>query len=117
LIAGPGQVVGEFLGTAGHGLDGLGGVLREGLRHLAEPGAHRFLYARGKVGELVVHVLGLESEGGGEALVGRGDGIGGAVAGRLEPVEQIGAALGQGIDHRIADMAERQRDVLAFLGE
>ena len=46
-----------------------------------------------------------------------GDGGGGAVAGGLQPVEQSGAALGQRVDHGIADMAERKRDVLALFGQ
>ena len=117
LAAGLGEGVVEGLRAARHDLDGDGGFLREALRDLVEPGAHHLLQAGGEFGELVVHVLGLEIEAGGETVAGRGDGGGGVVAGGLQPVEQGRAALGQRVDHAIAGMAERQRDVLALFGE
>ena len=115
--AGVGERVGELLRAAGHGLDGDGGLLREALRDLIEPRAHHLLQAAGEIGELVVHVLGLEVEAGGQPVAGRGDGRGGVVAGGFQPVEQSRAALAQGVDHGIAGMAERQRDVFALFGE
>ena len=94
-----------------------GGLLREALRDLVEPRRHHLLQAGGEVGELVVHVLGLEIEAGGQPVAGGGDGGGGVIAGGLQPVEQGAAALAQRVDHGIAGVAERQRDVLALLGE
>ena len=117
LAAGLGEGVVEGLRAVRHVFDGDGGLLREALRDLVEPGGHHLLQAGGEVGELVVHVLGLEIEAVGELIAGRGDGGAGAVAGGLQPVEQSRAALGQSVDHAVADMAERHRDVLALLGE
>jgi hypothetical protein len=109
--------VAELLRTAGHILDGAGGLLREALRHLIEAGGHHLLQARRHVGEFVVDVIGLEVEALRQAVAGRGDGGGGAIAGGLEPIEQTGAALAERVDHGIAGMAERQGNVLALFGE
>ena len=117
LAAGLGEGVVELLRAARHGFDGDGGLLREALRDLVEPGGHHLLQAGGEVGEFVVDIVGLEIEAGGQPVAGGADGGGGAVAGGLQPVEQGRAALGQRIDHGIADVTERQRDVLALLGE
>ena len=116
-VAGFGQRVGEGLRARAHRFDGGGRLLREAVRDLVEAAAHHLLQADGELGEFVVDVLALEVEAGGEMFAGRSDGGGGAVAGGLQPVEQDGAALAQGVDHRIAGMAERQRDVLAAFGE
>ena len=116
-LAGLGEGVVEVLRAARHIFDGDGGVLREAMRDLVEPGGHHLLQADGDVGELVVHGLRLETEAFGEMLAGRGDGGAGAVAGGLQPVEQGRAAIGQRVDHAVADTSERHRDVIAFLGE
>ena len=112
-----GDGVGELLRAARHGFDGDRRLLREALRNLVEPRAHHLLQAGREIGELVVHVFGLEIEAGGEAVARRRNGGGGVVAGRFEAVEQRRAALAQGVDHGIAGVAERQRDVLALFGE
>ncbi len=39
------------------------------------------------------------------------------VAGRFQAVEQSRAALAQGVDHRVAGVSERQRDVFALFGQ
>ena len=41
----------------------------------------------------------------------------GLLAGALEPLEQVAAALAERVDHGVAGVAERARDVLALLGQ
>ncbi len=117
MLAGVGDCRAELLGARRHLLDGDGGLLREALRHLIEPRRHHLLQAGGEVGEFVVHVLGLEGQARRQAVAGRTDGGGGLVAGALEAVEQRRTALAQGVDHGIAGVAERERNVLALFGE
>ena len=117
LTAGLREGVVELLRAARHGFDGDGGLLREALRDLVEPGGHHLLQADAEVGEIVVDMVGLEIEAGGQPFAGRTDSGGGAVAGGLQTVEHGRAALGQGVDHAVADVAQGQRDVLALLGE
>ena len=114
---GIGDGVGELLRAARHVLDGDRRFLREALRDLIEARGHHLLQAGRQVGELVVDVVGLEIEAGGQPVAGRGNGGGGLVAGRFKAVEQRRAALAERIDHGVAGMAERQRDVLAFFGQ
>ena len=115
--AGIGQGLGEVLRAARHVFHGAGRLLGEALRHGVEPRRHHLLQADGELGEFVVHVVGLEVEAVGQPLARRADRRGRAFAGGFEPVEQGRAALGQRIDHGIAGVAERERDVLALLGE
>ena len=104
LAAGLRERVVELLRAAGHGFDGDGGLLREALRDLVEPGGHHLLQPAAEVGEFVVDIVGLEIEAGGQPVAGGADGGGGAVAGGLQPVEHGRAALGQRIDHAVADV-------------
>ena len=53
----------------------------------------------------------------GQPVAGAGDGVRGLLAGALQPLEQVAAALAERADHGIAGAAERERDVLALLGE
>src|SRR3989304_1145634 len=82
-----------------------------------KPDGHHLLQAGGELVELLLHVLGLEGETSRQLLAGRGDGRAGLVAGGFQAVEQSRATVAQGVDHRIAGMAERQRDVFALVGE
>ena len=67
--------------------------LGEALRDLSSRAVIICCRSRGELGELVVHVLGLEIEAGGEPVAGRRDGGGGVVAGGFQPLEQRRAAL------------------------
>ena len=71
----------------------------------------------GDLGELVADVVGLEVEGRGQPVAGRGDRLAGFGAGQFQPFEQVAAALAKRLDHGVAGMAERARDVLALFGQ
>ena len=60
-------------------------------------------------------MIGLEIEARCETIARRRDGARGFVAGGFQPIEQVAAAIGQLLDHIIADLAEGERDLLALL--
>ena len=103
--------------AAGHAVDGGGGLLGEPLRDQIEALRHHLLQARRHVGEFVVNVFGLEVEAGREPVAGRRDGGGRLVAGGFQAIEQVGAALAERIDHAVAGVSQRERDVFALFGE
>ena len=70
-----------------------------------------------QLGELFGDVVGLEVQARGQPVAGAGDGVGGLLAGALQPLEQVAAALAERADHGVAGAAERERDVLALFGQ
>ena len=71
----------------------------------------------GHLGEFFGDVVGLEVQAGGEPVAGAGDGVGGFLAGALQALQQVAAALAERADHEVAGAAERERDVLALFGQ
>ena len=59
-------------------------------------------------------MIGLEIEAAGQLFAGGRDRARGFVAGARQALDQIAAALGELLDHGVADLAERERDVLAL---
>ncbi len=92
-------------------------LLREALRHFVEAALHHLREIGGHLGEFFGDVVGLEVQARGQPVAGAGDGVRGLLAGVLEPFEQVAAALAERADHGIAGAAERERDVLALLGQ
>ena len=87
------------------------------MRHLVETAVHHLREVGGHLGEFFGDVVGLEVQAGGQAVAGAGDGVGGLLAGALQTLQQIAAAFAERADHGIAGAAERERDVLALLGQ
>ncbi len=71
----------------------------------------------GDLGELVADVIGLEVQRRREPIARARNCLRGIPAGRFQPLEQIAAALAQRLDHGLAGMLERARDVLALFGQ
>ena len=92
-------------------------LLREALGDLVEPAVHHLREIGGHLGEFFGDVVGLEVQAGGEPVAGAGDGVRGFLAGALQALQQVAAALAERADHGVAGAAERERDVLALLGE
>ena len=111
------QRLGDLLRAVFHQLHDRGGLLREALRDLVEAAFHHLREVGGELGEFLGDVVGLEVEARGQPVAGAGDGVAGLLAGALEPLEQVAAALAERADHGIAGAAERERDVLALLGQ
>ena len=112
-----GDRLGELAGAVLHALQQRLGPLREAVDHAVESAGERLLQVGRDLGELVVDRIGLEIHAGGEALARGLDRPGGVVAGALEALQEVGAAFAELLDHGIAGGAERDRDVLALLGE
>ena len=104
-------------GAVGHHVEDRRRLLREALGHAVEPHRHHVLQIGGDLGELVADVIGLEVERRGQPVAGRRDRLAGLLAGVLEAVEQVAAALAERLDHAVAGGAERAGDVLALLGQ
>ena len=117
LVAGLDHEIGHFLRAGVHQLDDRLGFLREALGHVIEPRRHHLLEVGGDLGEFVTDVVGLEGQSLGQAVAGGGNRLRGFLAGLLEAVEQVAAAIAEGFDHRVAGISERARDVLGLFRE
>jgi hypothetical protein len=93
----------------------VGAALREAFHHVVEAGGERLLQAGGDRQELLVEMVGLEIEARGQPVARGVDRLGGVVARPFEPLQQIGAAFAELLDHGVAGGAERNRDLLALL--
>jgi hypothetical protein len=91
--------------------------LREALGHLIEPRRHHAAEVGGDLGEFVADVIGLEGQRLGQAVAGGGNGLRRFLAGFLEAVEQVAAAVAERFDHRVAGISERSRDVFGLFRE
>ena len=117
LVAGIDHEVGQLLRATAHQIENFGGLLPEIPRHFFEPLGHRALDIGGDLGELVADVIGLEVERRAQAVAGGRDRLRGIAAGAFEAGEQIAAALAERLDHRVAGVAQRTRDVLGPFGK
>ena len=117
LVAGLDHEIGHLLRAVVHQIEDRLGFLREALGHLIEPRRHHVLQVGGDLGEFVADVIGLERQRLGQAVAGGGNGLRGFLAGFLEPVEQVAAAVAERFDHRVAGISERTRDVLGLFRE
>jgi len=77
------------------------------LRHLVEAAVHHLREIGGHLGEFFGDVVGLEVQAGGEAVAGASDGVGGFLAGALQALQQVAAALAERADHGIAGARAR----------
>ena len=84
---------------------------------MIEPRRHHLLEVGGDLGEFITDVVGLERQSLGQAVAGGGNRLRGFLAGLLEAVEQVAAAIAEGFDHRVAGISERARDVLGLFRE
>ena len=107
----------EFTRALLHVLEHRRGLLGEAADHAVEPSGQRLLQVGRDLDELLVEGVGLEVEAGGQAIARGVDRARGVVAGALQPLQEVGAAFAQLLDHGVAGGAERDRDLLAFLGE
>ena len=117
LIAGLDDDLGQLLRAAGHHVEDGRGLLREAVGDAIKPDRHHVLQIGGDFRELVADVIGLEVEGCGQTVAGAADRLAGRGGGDFQAFQHIAAALAELLDHRVASVAERARDVLAFLGE
>ena len=117
LVAGLDHEIGHLLRTIVHQIEDRLGFLRETLRHVIEPRRHHVLEVADDLGEFVTDVIGLESQRRGQAVAGGGNRLRGFLAGLLEPVEQVAAAVAERFDHRVAGISERARDVFGLFRE
>jgi hypothetical protein len=92
-------------------------ILREAVGDDVETRGHHVLEAAGDLGKFLADMIGLEIQAGGELLAGGGERTRGLFARGLKPHDQVFAAHAQLLDHVVADLTQRQRDLLAFLGE
>ena len=109
--------VGELLRPPDHQIDHRERFLGEIFGNPVEPGIHHVFEAGGDFGEFLADVIGLKIKVRAETLARHGDRARGLVAGSLQAIEQIAAALAQLLNHIVADLAERERDLLAPLGQ
>ena len=84
---------------------------------MVEPHRHHLLEVGGDLGEFITDVVGLEVQSRGQAVAGGGNRLRGFLAGLLEAVEQVAAAIAERLDHGVAGISERARDVLALFRE
>ncbi|WP_410712084.1 hypothetical protein [Bradyrhizobium sp. BEA-2-5] len=105
------QGIVHLLGTLGDAVDDRGGALLEFAGDAVDALVQHLVDAVGEVDELVVDVAGLEVEAGGQPLAGVEHRARGLVAGFLETVEQVAAALAERQDHVVAGIAQRLGDV------
>ncbi len=111
------HVRGDLVGAAGQRLGDVEGALRHLLGHGIEPRGKHLREPHGQVFDLLADVVGLDVQARRHLVAGGFQRAADVVAGAVEVVEQVAAALADGVDHRIAGAPERQRDVLALLGE
>ena len=107
----------EFARALLHVLEHRRGLLGEAVDHAVEPSRQRLLQVGRDLEELLVEGVGLEVEAGGQALARGVDRARGVVAGALQALQEVGAAFAELLDHGVAGGAERDRDLLALLGE
>ena len=117
LARGVDDRVREFLRAADHHVDHGERFLREIVGHAVEPRRHHVFQAAGDLGEFLADMVGLEIEAGGKLVTGRRERTRGLFAGAFQAHDQVFAAHAQLLDHIVADLPERHRDVLALLGE
>ena len=117
LIAGFDDDLGQLLRAAGHHVEDGRGLLREAVGDAIKPDRHHVLQIGSDFRELVADVIGLEVEGCGQTVAGAADRLAGRGGSDFQAFQHIAAALAELLDHRVASVAERARDVLAFLGE
>ncbi|MHC2694556.1 hypothetical protein ACVME9_007047 [Bradyrhizobium liaoningense] len=101
----------HLLGALGDAVDDRGGALLEFAGDAVDALIQHLVDAVGEVDELVVDVAGLEVEAGGQPLAGVEHRARCLVAGFLEAVEQVAAALAERQDHVVAGIAQRLGDV------
>ncbi len=109
--------IGELPGAVFHGHQHRRGLLGKAVDHAVEPRRQRLLQVGRGLDELLVEGVGLEVEARGQAFARGFDRAGGVVAGALQPLQQVGTAFAELFDHGVAGGAERDRDLLALLGE
>ena len=109
--------VGQLLRASDHHVDDRQRFLGKAFGDPIEPRRHHVFEAAGDFGKFLADVVGLEVQARGELVACQRDRARSLVARGLQPHEQIFAAHAQLLDHVVADLAQRNRDVLAFLGQ
>ncbi len=109
--------IGEFARLGLDDLEHRRGLAGKALDHAVEPSCQRLLQVGRDFEELLVEGVGLEVEAGGQAVARGVDRARRVVAGALQALQQVGAALAKLFDHGVAGGAKRDRNLLALLGE
>ncbi len=117
LLRASGNEIGDLLGAADHQVDDRQRFLGEAFGDLIEPRRHHVLEAGHDLGKILADVIGLEVQIRGELIARRRDRARGLLAGVFQPHQEIVAAHAELLDHGVADLTQRQGDVLALLGE
>ncbi|CEG07381.1 hypothetical protein BN961_00770 [Afipia felis] len=114
-VAGILEGVVNLLGAQRDAVDDRIGTLFEVAGDALDAVVEQLMDVVGEFGEFVVDVAGFEIEVGGELFARLQHRVGGLVAGFLEAVEQVAAALAERDDHVVAGSSERAGNVVAAL--
>ena len=112
-----GDQIGDLLGAPHHQVDDAERSFGKVFGDLIEPRRHQLFEAVDDFGEILADMIGLEIQVRGELVARRGDGARGVLARGLQPGQHVAAAARELLDHVVADLGQRQRDVLALFGQ